>query len=406
MDKTRRKTKRRKKCPNGTIRNKKKDKCEKKKKNRKSKFLKSRIKNLVPVKTIKLKSKTPKLNKEIRRETSISVHKSPSISKSFSPSINNILDTLQDITPEVDLFSCGEGEVKIKTNKGYECKDFIEDAEEVQKTMLKNLNITSSRINFDNIMAPKQISTNCWFNVYFMNFFISDKGRKFFRYLRKSMITGILPNNDKMDEDMHFNFSLFNLYIEASLAGKNDPQRFAETMDTNTLLLFLGEDLRSKGYNIPYRGNNGNPLVFYNIIMNFLDENIILSEPLIPSILDKEKMERHLKTKSKIPDILFILKTGKKDTEFKNIYNYVVNSKKIKYKLDSAIISSSNKKHYTSCITGNTKEYGFDGASFSRLVPFNWKDKINKDITWKFIDEGDEEYNFKTCDIIYFYYRS
>ena len=210
----------------------------------------------------------------------------------MSPSINNILDTLQDITPEVDLFSCGEGEVKIKTNKGYECKDFIEDAEEVQKTMLKNLNITSSRINFDNIMAPKQISTNCWFNVYFMNFFISDKGRKFFRYLRKSMITGILPNNDKMDEDMHFNFSLFNLYIEASLAGKNDPQRFAETMDTNTLLLFLGEDLRSKGYNIPYRGNNGNPLVFYNIIMNFLDENIILSEPLIPSILDKEKMER------------------------------------------------------------------------------------------------------------------
>ena len=71
---------------------------------------------------------------------------------------------MEDITPEVDLFSCGEGEVKIKTNKGYECKDFIEDAEEVQKTMLKNLNITSSRINFDNIMAPKQISTNCWFN--------------------------------------------------------------------------------------------------------------------------------------------------------------------------------------------------------------------------------------------------
>ena len=88
-------------------------------------------------------------------------------------------------------------------------------------------------------------------------------------------------------------------------------------MSCNNLLLFLCDDLRSKGYNIPYRGKKGNPLVFYNIIMNFLDENIIISELLIPSMLDEKNMERYLKKKPKIPDILFVTKIGKKDTELK-----------------------------------------------------------------------------------------
>ena len=62
--------------------------------------------------------------------------------------------------------------------------------------MLKNLNVKAKKINYDLILAPKQALSNCWFNVFFMTFFISDKGRKFFRYLRKSMITGILPNKE------------------------------------------------------------------------------------------------------------------------------------------------------------------------------------------------------------------
>ena len=101
--------------------------------------------------------------------------------------------------------------------------------------MLKNLNIEAKKINYNLISAPKQSLSNCWFNVFFMVFFISDKGRKFFRYLRKSMITGILPNKEPIDQSL----KKPNFFIEASSVGKNDPAEFGETMNTNFLIHVL-----------------------------------------------------------------------------------------------------------------------------------------------------------------------
>ena len=59
------------------------------------------------------------------------------------------------------------------------------NSDEAKLAMLKN--IRSKKIDISYIVGPKQVASNCWFNCFFMVFFISDKGRKFFRYLRESM---------------------------------------------------------------------------------------------------------------------------------------------------------------------------------------------------------------------------
>ena len=49
--------------------------------------------------------------------------------------------------------------------------------------MLKLL--LKKNVNAENIIGPKQIKSNCWFNTFLMVFFVSDKGRKFHRFLEK-----------------------------------------------------------------------------------------------------------------------------------------------------------------------------------------------------------------------------
>ena len=48
------------------------------------------------------------------------------------------------------------------------------------------------------IVAPKQAQSNCWFNSLWY-FSISDKGRKFTRYLRQIMITSTRLDGSKLN---------------------------------------------------------------------------------------------------------------------------------------------------------------------------------------------------------------
>ena len=67
------------------------------------------------------------------------------------------------------------------------------------------------------VVAPKQLRSNCWFNVFFMVFFISDKGRSFFRHLRQTMITGVKSVNNEQIKKYHIlisnpiSFSIFKI---------------------------------------------------------------------------------------------------------------------------------------------------------------------------------------------------
>ena len=51
----------------------------------------------------------------------------------------------------------------------------------------------------------------------------------------------------------------------------------------------------------------------------------------------------------------------------------------------------------------------YDGASFHRLVPLNWKNKINKDFSWQFegeaYDDNPMKWNFTKCYQLLIYYR-
>ena len=63
------------------------------------------------------------------------------------------------------------------------------------------------------------------------------------------------------------------------------------------------------------------------------------------------------------------------------------NSKKfgeIKYKLVSVVLRSNNNKHFGAFITGNSKEYRFDGHTRRHLQPFEWKKLLNKNKNFNF----------------------
>jgi hypothetical protein len=379
-------------------------------------------------KEIVIKNKTPLLNQAVRRDlddslkltpTSLSKKSSKSPegkqeqidigdlkSKSYSPTVNHLLESLQSLSPNPNLFGC-ESKQQIRIQKGskMECVDW--ESDEAMKTMYDNLK--SKKINFANIIAPGQILSNCWFNCFFMVFFISNKGRKFFRYLRQTMIEGFTPNFLEIYTDLKWPFFLLNTYIEASIRGKDDPIRFAETMDTNTLILEIGRILKTRIKNVPKVGEAGCPLEYYGFIIYYLSDTTLRPEIIVPSIFNNFNSYLEQKKTDKIPHIL-VCKNDHSETNVKlnKVYTADIDGKKYKYELDSAIILSPDKKHYTALLTGNNKEYGFDGASFSRLSTFQWKDIINTNQTWRF--DGDNVshmyYSFNLCQYYLLYYRT
>ena len=54
------------------------------------------------------------------------------------------------------------------------------------------------------------------------------------------------------------------------------------------------------------------------------------------------------------------------------------------YSLDSCIIRDIQQQHFSATITLEGKEMAYDGMSFHRLVPMQWKKKINSPMKWGF----------------------
>jgi hypothetical protein len=107
---------------------------------------------------------------------------------SYSPTINQELVTLVSI-PRKDLLDCNtENAFNLKvplkigipgTNK---CFDYF--TKEAKKFLLNNL-AADKHIDTKKIIPPIQFQSNCWFNAFFVTFFVSDKGRKFFHFFRQ-----------------------------------------------------------------------------------------------------------------------------------------------------------------------------------------------------------------------------
>ena len=80
-----------------------------------------------------------------------------------------------------------------------------------------------------------------------------------------------------------------------------------------------------------------------------------------------------------------------------------------KYVLDSAqLIDWNYGRHFSSLITINNEEYGYDGASLTKLVRFKWSKKLNKDYDWTYpYDDTNDilKFNFEKSYQILYYYR-
>ena len=346
--------------------------------------------------------------------------------RSFSPEINRKITQLREDDPQ-NIFMCLDmhplkGVPKVNVTVGGKGKCLKYTNPRAQQKLLDNL---TSKFDLDcnNIVAPKQVLANCWFNTFFMAFFISDKGRKFFRFFRRLMIKGEKIDGTPITPPLLTrSFFMLNMAIEASLNYNDHGRLIALQMNTNDLIKDITRAITTgankKGMHIkplPKQGKWGNPLTYYRRIIQYLGDNSIrFSNFNVNSnffILRKtgnwhkssaiELIEKHR------PEV-FTVEISDHEKYVNKRTSFTIDEKdfKAEYKLDSVIIRDTKKQHFCSVITCNGQEFGFDGASFARIAPFKWKRLLNKDENWSFEGSGSMKWNFTRGYMILFYYRT
>ena len=385
-----------KRCPKGTRKNKKTGKCEK---------------------VVVLKDTTPKELKDLRKTvTKIGKKKNPKKPQSFSPNVNKVIDSLKSISPhlEIGLKECPEDKLYVKTASGKE-KCVGLKSKIAQTYMIDNL-LSKKPIDCDKIIAPKQKLSNCWFNSFFMVYFISDKGRKFFRYLRLAMITGKLPNGTTVAPKLRMPLLILNKYIESALIGRKASHSLATLMDTNVVIRRVARALGKtnlRKYDIAKTKQAGNPLAFYEGLIKYLKSNELVTVNMTVRNMPNKKVSNAaiVKILESRPLVeYFILERFSEDYN-KNSwtipkkYKVKKNGETYTYVLDSAVLRDTKKQHFSAYITCNGKSFAFDGESFARMTPFEWKKKMNKNIKWRFAEQYETYFNFQQAYFMLFYYR-
>ena len=242
----------------------------------------------------------------------------------------------------------------------------------------------------------------------FVTLFVSDKGRKFFHFFRQLMIEGIQSNKKPIPSDLRNAFALLNYAIEACLTGN----KYAYILDTNSIIRNIYKNIpNSYKKNLPYIkdiGEAGNPIRYYDSLIYYLD-NKSIQIAFIENTNDKwkEKVISQLLNKPKLPHIIIL--------EFYDGQNKIIKSKEIivdgaKYILDSCVIRDTTHQHFSANLTCDYKEVAYDGMSFHRLVPLNWKKYINTDFSWGFEGSNNSNgtplnWNFTNCYQMLIYYR-
>lgn len=316
--------------------------------------------------------------------------------KSYGPTINNKLITLMSI-PRMDLEDCNiKAAYQLKeplkigipsnpTNQDKICVKY--NTTEAKQFLLRNL-AGNKHIDPKIIIPPIQSHSNCWFNTMFVTFFVSDKGRKFFHFLRQLMIEGRQRNGTFIPERMQDAFALLNFGIDACLTGNE----FAYELNTNSIIHLLFKSIPDK-----YKKNNayivdvdnaGNPLMYYMSIINYLNNSSInlsyimnTNQDWAKHISDLTKKEEHL------PHIIVLEIYENTAAEFKNkptTFKITKGQTKATYELDSAVIRDISRQHFCATLTCEGKQMGYDGMSFHRLTELDWKTKINTDFNWQF----------------------
>jgi len=376
-------------------------------------------------------SKSEKTNSETIGDKSSIKHLKKGTS--FSPELNKeLIEIASDeslLLEDCDTLQTSKiPKIKMMVNGRNKCVAYTEKI--AQEHMLKILN-DKKPLDCSKIIAPRQVLSNCWFNAMFMVYFISDKGRKFNKFFRQLMIVGKTLNGEKIPTNLHKIFFKLNMSIEACInsnMGKKSPlNKIANNLNTNIYIKQIHKiikDSEIRGVNM-----SGNPMRYYESLISyigsqkpvFMTANIGLSHSN-GSRTWLEQVKKKQKELGEIPDVIILelyfdndndylsekSRKNKREINFNlDIENENGNREIIKYGLDSAVIRNTEKHHFSSTITCNKQDFAFDGLSFSRLIPFNWKNKLNSDINWSFDYKGKEEiyFNFTNGYQLLFYYR-
>ena len=296
-----------------------------------------------------------------------------------------------------------------------------------QRLLLKSLNESIKKVNMTNLVTPKQYASNCWFNCFFVVFFIGDKGRKFSKSLRHMMITQRGPGESTMIDNLKMRKTMFafNLAIEASLTGNP----MAYKLNTNSLVVSLADSMPSKyKKKMPKYDKASNPIFFYNKLMDYFKnvhniKGISIGDYHNYSIDHDFTKPEDIKLMTGKGSDLIIIEVYDKYKEKGGTYNSSKHQKKPlkivgdsrEYTLGAIVIRDTKQRHFCCVCDVNGKEYGFDGVSFRRLNPFEWRKLLNKNKTWTFEGsdwEGGKEdgkpvlWNFMNGYQILFYYRT
>jgi hypothetical protein len=338
------------------------------------------IPSTTPVEVRKISSKiSSKINRVIK-------------TGSYSPTINKQLVTLKSIERS-DLMNCNTEaafQLKEPLQIGINNKCYYYYSSEATAFLLHNL-AANKHIDPKKIIPPIQSQSNCWFNAMFVTFFVSDKGRKFFHFLRQLMIEGKQQDGTVIPERLRNAFALLNFGVDACLMGNE----FAYKLNTNSIihLLYKGipHSYKNKAPYIVDIDEAGNPLLYYISIINYLHNSSI--QLLFVRDADskwKDTISSTVNNMTGLPHIIVLEIYDENASEFnKKPVSFMV--REGKYEIDSAVVRDVSKQHFCSMITCEGKQMGYDGASFHRLVDLQWKNKMNNTIEWGF--EGTNNYD-------------
>lgn len=385
-----------------------------KKHNKKKKNGKRMIKKTIKHRQLKIPSTTPL---KIRKVSKKIFNKLERGNKgSYAPTINQELVPLMSI-PRKEISDCNivaayELKEPLKIGipgvfYGKTCYNY--DTPEAKKFLLRNLT-ANKHIDTKKIVPPIQLQSNCWFNAFFVTFFVSDKGRKFFHFFRQLMIEGKQKDGTQIPNKLRDAFALLNFGIDACLTGN----KFAYELNTNSIIKQLYKGIpESYKKNNPYIVNvdeAGNPLLYYISIINYLNNNAIITLFIRNATNSwKDKVSEGLKKLTHLPHIIVLEVYDEMAKEFnKKPISFIINE--AKYQIDSTVVRDISKQHFCSTITCEKKEMAYDGMSFHRIESLEWKEKLNTNFDWRF--EGTTDYdgspllwNYTKCYQLLIYYR-
>ena len=312
---------------------------------------------------------------------------------SYSPTVNKELVMLQSISRENVLDCNNKKAFELKEPLqigipgkffGKKCISYYEP--KAIKFLLKNLS-ANKHVKIDKIVPPIQSQSNCWFNTMFVTLFVSDKGRKFFHFFRQLMIEGLKADGKAIPSNLRNGFALLNFAIDACLTGNT----YAYILDTNAIIRNIYENIPdSYKKKLPYITNideAGNPIRYYSSLINYLN-NKSIQLAFIKNTNEKwkEKVVSEIESKKHLPHIIILEFYDEITNESSKITNkprsFFV--KDTKYMLDSAVIRDITQQHFCATLTCDNKEMAYDGLSFHRIVPLDWKKYIISDFYWGF----------------------